>query len=251
MMINMVIINAHKQDRDRITAVVSVQKEIKIMAHGRDGYDALKLVGSLKPDIAILDNHLEYISGEEISPLIRARSSSTAVVIIAGKISDYQLYRAAANEVSGIIYKEKDMDELPRILKSVSEGGCFINPIFAARLLRFFNGMGRKGADTAAPVRRIPGGGVLAKFPPGQDPTEYLSKTELRVLTNIGEGYSSTQIAENLDLAVGTVRNYISSVMRKTGLQSRSQMARFAFSYGLVPLWPQMPHAHTRKRGAG
>ena len=69
-----------------------------------------------------------------------------------------------------------------------------------------------------------------------EDPLGYLSKMELRVLTNIGEGYTSGEIASNLNLAVGTVRNYISSVMRKTGLHNRSQMARYALYYGLVSL---------------
>ena len=69
-----------------------------------------------------------------------------------------------------------------------------------------------------------------------EEPTENLSKTELRVLTHIGEGNTSDEIAQKLGLAVGTVRNYISSVMHKTGMRNRSEMARYAFICGLVPL---------------
>ncbi|MDR0496695.1 MAG: helix-turn-helix transcriptional regulator, partial [Treponema sp.] len=73
------------------------------------------------------------------------------------------------------------------------------------------------------------------KFRSREDPTGYLSKLELQMLAYIGEGKSSDEIAGNLHLAVGTVRNYISTVMRKTGTRNRSQLARCALFYGLVP----------------
>ena len=229
-MISTVIINAQKQDRDKIASLLSAQDGIKVLACGRDGYDALKLISSLKPDVAIMDNQLEFIEGEEIPPLLKARSPSTAVVILAARISDHQLHKAASNAVSGFVYKEKEMELLPGILKCISEGGCFISPLFAARILRLLSA---DRAQVKVPARQY----TDAKFPPGEDPTRYLSKMELRILAGIGEGHNSGEIARNLNLAVGTVRNYISSVMHKTGLHNRSQMARYAFYYGLVPLY--------------
>ena len=241
-MINMVIINAQKQDRDKIMTLLSVEEDFKVVAHGKDGYDALKLIGSLKPDIAILDNHLDFIDGEEIPLLLKARSPSTAIVILTAKISDYQLQRAAANEVAGFVYKETDMETLPRILTGISRGECFISPFLAARVLYLLAGMDRKGKDThkvnrpKKPIVKRKESCKPANFIPGMDPTGYLSKIELRILTYIGEGRNSAEIAESLGFAVGTVRNYVSSIMRKTGLSNRSQMVRYAFAYHLVPL---------------
>ena len=238
-MINTVIIDAQKQIRDRVASLLSVQENIRVLAHGKDGYDALKLVGSLKPDIAILDNHLEYIEGEEIPPLLKARSPSTAVVILTSKISDFQLYRAVTNEVAGFVLKETDMDTLPSILKCISEGGCFISPSLAARILHFLSMINRSSSDfylsTDRPTGKTPHKRADGKFSSREDPTGYLSKTELLILTCIGEGHSSGEIAKKLNVTVGTVRNYVSAVMRKIGLRSRSQMVRFAFRYGLVP----------------
>jgi len=239
-MIKVVIIDAHKQIRDRVISLLSAEGNIKVLGHEKDGYDALKLIGSLKPDIAILDNHLDYIDGEEIPPLLRARSPSTSVAILTAEISDYQLYRAVSNEVAGFIHKETDMDTLPWILKYISEGGCFISPSLAARIMHLLAMMDWNSIDVYLPVDR-----TLAKtrrertkekFLCREDPTSYLSKTELQILTYLGEGKSSGEIAKSLHLAVGTVRNYISTVMQKTGLRSRSEMVRFAFEYDLVPL---------------
>ena len=239
-MINTVIVNPQKQDGEKIASLLSARGDFNVLAQGKDGYDALKLIGRLKPDIAILDNQLEFIEGGEIPPLLKVRSPGTAIVILAAKMSDHQLFRAASNEVAGFVYKEKDMDTLPEILKCVSGGGCFISPYLAARVLHILSSFNRDTALNQRAIAAGPGGsrcGII-KFPFKEDPAGYLTKMELQILTHIGEGNTSDEIASNLGLAVGTVRNYISSVMRKTGVRNRSQMARYAFFYGLVPLDP-------------
>jgi DNA-binding NarL/FixJ family response regulator len=238
-MIKTVIIGNQKQDIDKINSILTASEDIKVLARGKDGYDALKLISSLKPDIAILDNQLEFIEGDEIPPLLRARSPLTAVVILIASASDYQLYRAASNNVSGFVCKKTEMDRLPMILKCVSEGGCFISPHLAGRILQILSSAEARELSlklcSSVPAKnreKFP----EAVFPAIEDPTGFLSKMELLVLTEIGEGYTSAEIAENLNLAVGTVRNYVSSIMRKTGMNNRTQMARFALHYSLIPL---------------
>ena len=241
-MINTVIINPQKQDQEKIASLLSNAGDFNVLALGKDGYDALKLIGSLKPDIAILDNQLDFIEGEEIPPLLKLRSPLTAVVILTARISDYQLYRAASNDVSGFVFKETDLETLPWILKCVSQGGCFISPALAARVLHLIASMNRKNNQ----FQNNPAAKALfkgqeneeLKATPKEDPASYLSKMELRVLSHIGEGFESDEIAKDLNLAVGTVRNYVSSVMRKTGLRNRLQMARYAYNCGLVRLNP-------------
>jgi len=217
-----------ENDREKITSLLTSADGISVLAQGKDGYDALKLIGTFKPDIAVLCNHLEFIEGGEIPPLLKTRSPLTAVVILAATFSDHQLFGAVENEVSGFVCTETDLDGLPWIINCVSEGGCFISPWFAARILQIISS-DKKEALKALEIDNVKD--VLAK-----DPADYLSKIELRVLTHIGEGKTSAETAKNLGLAVGTIRNYISSVMRKTGTRNRSEMARYAFSGGLIPL---------------
>jgi len=226
-MINVIIINSQKPDREKISSRMAFEEDIRVLAEGEDGYDALKLISNMKPDIALLDSQLEFIEGGEISPLLKARSPGTSVAILTDRISDYQLFRAAANEVSGFISEEVDLDSLPGILRCISGGGCYISPHLAARILHVLSSYNGK---------LLPKPSKVIKYPHSEDPTEHLSKTELRVLTHVGEGNTSDEIAERLGLAVGTVRNYISSVMHKTGMRNRSEMARYAFIYGLTPL---------------
>ena len=230
-MIKTVVVNPHKSDREKITNILSTHADINVLAQGKDAYDALKLIGNLKPDIVILDNNLQYIDGEEIPPLLKIRSPSTAAVIIINQINDYRLFKAATNQISGLINKETDMHQLPSILKCVFDGGCYISPSFASRILQLIAGFNQHDVQSFFEKKMLP------NFD-NKDPTKYLSKAELQILTYIGDGFASNEIAKKMDLAVGTVRNYISSVMRKTGLNNRSQMARYAFIHGLVPLNP-------------
>jgi two-component system response regulator DegU len=234
------VVCPQKHEREQIISLLSAERGIKVLAQGKDGYDALKLIGNHKPDIAILDNNMEFIEGEEILPLLRIRSPSTAVVIVVAKISDNQLHKAAINEVSGMVNRETDLNSLPVILKNVSEGNCFISPVLAGRVLRLLCSLNYKAAGFHGPgenksqTKPLEAGYVM--FLSREDPAAYLSKTELKILVEIGEGHASTDIAKNLGLAVGTVRNYVSSVMHKTGMNNRSQMVRYAYSCGLVPL---------------
>jgi len=240
-LIGTIIICPQKHEREKIVSRLSAEKNVKILATGKDGYDALQLIGSHKPDIAILDNNLEFIGGDEILPLLKIRSPSTAVVIVVSKINDYQLYKAATYEISGIVNKETDIDWLPIILENVSEGKCFISPALASRVLRLICSLTEKAGLNALGENKNQVRSLEAEYVmllSGEDPTAYLSRTELKILVQIGEGHASTDIAKNLGLAVGTVRNYISSVMHKTGMNNRSQMVRYAYSCGLVPLNP-------------
>jgi len=230
-MIDTIIINPQKPDREKIADRLLPEEDIRVLAQGEDGYDALKLISNLKPDIALLDSQLEFIEGGDIPPLLKARASETAVVILTERITDQQLYRAASNEVSGFVFKDKDLETLPGILRCISEGGCFISPHLAARILHVLSTYNRRYLTK-------PALGKNNRDLSTEAPAEYLSKMELRILTYIGEGNTSEEIAKKLGLAVGTVRNYISSVMHKTGMRNRSEMARYAFIYGLVPLSP-------------
>ena len=230
-MIKVVVIYSQKQDRERLVSLLSADGDIKVSASGRDGYDAIKLISRLKPDIAILDNYLEFINGEEISPVLKVHSRSTAVVILVARISDYQLFRAASNEISGFVHKETDLNTLPRIVRFISKGGCYISPALAARVLHLLS--------LTNPDNTRQHAFAVNKPQNRENPTRALSRMELRILVHIGEGLTSLEIADKLDLTIGTVRNYISSVMRKTGLRNRSQMARYALCCGIVPLNPE------------
>ena len=239
-MINTVIIDSEKQDRDRIAAFLSEKADIRVQACGKDAYDALSLTRSLKPDIIIMDNQIEYIEGSEIPPLIKARSPSTMVVILTGKISDYQLYNAMSNKVSAFIDKEMDMEILPGVLKYIYRGGCYFSQTLAARILCLLSQIDRNKLSAHRSSLRVRSSGKKCKsaveIASWNDPASRLSKKELNILKSIANGMDSDELANQLGLTVGTVRNYISMLMNKLGLENRTQMVHYAYSHGILPL---------------
>ena len=238
-MISTVIINRDRKDRGKIFSLIASQSGFRVLAQGKDGYDALKLIGSLKPNIAIMDTELEYIEGEEIPPLLRVRSPSTAVIILIAGISDYKLHRAVSNEVSGLVCKETDLDALPQIIRCIHGGGCYISPALAARILRLFvtkrtdNNFGRSPVRNtrAETLFKAKGEGKIASI---EDPAGYLSKMELRILTYIGEGYTSAEIADKMYLGYETIKSYRKNLHHKLDVHSTVELTKKALELKLV-----------------
>jgi len=229
-LINTVIIDAQQQDREKISSLLTAREDIKILAIGYDAYDALKLITCHKPDIVILNNNLEYIEGDEIPPLIKMRSPNTAVVILISQITDNQLYKAVINRVSAFVSIENDLDMLPGILSHVAKGEYYISQSLASRFLQLLYVMNPKNLMADHPVQS-----PFSKLTKSEGPADSLSKTELRIICCIRKNFSSKEIAGELGLAVGTVRNHISSIMRKTGIRNRPGIACYACHKGLIP----------------
>ena len=217
-----VIIDAHEPSRAKIVSTLTAHKDMTVAAEGKDAYDALKYTGSFQPDIAIIDIHLEFIEVQKIPSLVRMRSPKTALVLLTAHVSDVQLQGIVNSDVNGLVHEVTEMDFLPQILKWVSEGGYFISPFLMARVLRLRPTSKQKGQPLG-----------------DDDPVEHFSKTELQILTCLGEGNSSSEIAKSLNLTEGTVRNYISALMHKTRFHNRLELSRYALTHGLVALTVQ------------
>jgi DNA-binding NarL/FixJ family response regulator len=233
-MISIVVIDDEIQDMERIKHLLHSQGDLELRGFGKDGYDAIRLVNSIKPDIAILDIGLDQFCGVEISHLLKRNSPSTAIVAM-GSQADIDLVKRAVNEaVAAYILKETDFNQLAEILRKVHRGENYFNPLISTLVFRILaNLLQKPAADPSARAGR-------KNFPKRLDLSiSEFSRTEMRILAAIGEGYSNKEIADKLKLSGGTIRNYISRAMRKAGLKSRTQAAVYAVKNGLSdsPQW--------------
>lgn len=230
-MITIVIIDKQEADRNRTHAILSSQNDFAVLAQGKDGYDALKKIERFKPDIAILDICLDIINGPEIIPLLRCKSPETAVLFLTSLEDEEHICKILRHDVRGYLLKDRDMDALPAAVRLVHKGGRFISSKIndkvyhiLTRLLKNQEGpqeFRRQSAKTVHDDITIPNG---------------ISRRELKVMTYVCQGYSTKEIAENLSLTAGTVRNYLSAAMQKAGLQHRTQVPLFIMRNGLLPL---------------
>lgn len=220
-MIQIVVIEDKKQDQDLIFSLLSSQKGFEITGCGKDGYDALKLAERHQPHIIILDLWEDGFDGSELVPLIKRKSPATAVIILSGYEDDKYAGKAIAAGASGFLIKKTDMHKLADSVRTVYNGGYFINTMIVVRTFGLLSNMTKD--------RKVfrNGGAIKPRIP------TTINRVELRIMTGIGGGYSNKEIAANLNLKPGTIRNYLSSIMRKIGLKSRTQVAIFAVKNGL------------------
>jgi DNA-binding NarL/FixJ family response regulator len=186
--------------------MLSAQDDFEIAGFGKDGYDALKLSAALKPDIILIDLPGENKDKPGLVPMIKRRSPSTAIIILGADDSEDHICEAFSEGASGYVPGAAAGDELCNAVRIAYKGGCYITGDILERtfsrladLARYRNIYNR----LFLPVKKraIPSN---------------ISRTELRIISCFGQGLSIREIAEQLHLAQGTIRNYVSSIMRKT-----------------------------------
>jgi DNA-binding NarL/FixJ family response regulator len=224
-MIKIVVIDNRKKDQELINSILSKQQEFEITGFGKDGYDALKLAAKYRPHIIIMDLEEDSGNGPELVPLIKRKSPATAVIILSGCDDDSSAGKAISAGASGYLIKKTDMNKLPDSVRSVYNGGYFINTTTIIRTFDLLLKMGKyRNVSLKNSVKKQTCGSVPAS----------VNRMELQIIAAIGMGHNNKEIAASLNLKPGTIRNYLSSIMRKTGLKSRTQVAIFALKNGLI-----------------
>jgi DNA-binding NarL/FixJ family response regulator len=230
-MIKVVIIDDQTQDRNLISSILSAQQEIEITGFGKDGYDALRLSERIRPDVIIIALGKHGGEEAELVPVIKRKSPATKVLFLSGRGNNENAADALSAGALGYLIKKTDMDKLAASVKTVHNGIYVISPMIISRtfgMLFELNKARRTHRDTPVPYerRRVPAN---------------INRTERQIMAFIARGHSDKEIAENLRLKQGTVRNYLSSAMHKAGLKSRTQVVVYAITNGLIDTGEQAP----------
>ncbi|MDR2741892.1 MAG: response regulator transcription factor [Treponema sp.] len=229
-MIRIVIISGKDSERYTIQKIVDSQFDISVVGQGRDGYDALKIVPRLKPDIVLLDETLPMVdgivNGVEIIPVLMHRSSKTRIIILTASFHEnLRVLKAISYGASGYLLKNTRQEKIIAGIKTVYNEGCLMTPEIAAKAFRMFPNVSRntpKASFFSTPMEMS-----FSSYP-------NLSKQELQIVVYITKGLSNKEIGKYLALKEGTVRNYITSILEKTGLKNRTQIAVYAYNTGLI-----------------
>jgi DNA-binding NarL/FixJ family response regulator len=223
-MIEILVVSDKEQDRNNIRLALSTQDDFGITGFGKDGYEALKLCADLKPDIVLIGLQGEDKDNPGLVLMIKRRSPSTAVIILGADNNEDYVYKVLSEGASGYVLNTTIGDKLCNAVKVVYEGGWYITEGILEKTF----------SRLADMVRYQKAYGYLTPLMKKHAIPSNISWTELRIISCIGQGQSIKEIAEQLHLARGTIRNCVSSAMRKTGMRSRTQIALFAIENNLV-----------------
>lgn len=212
-MIRVLICDDQAVVRDGLEAILSTDDEIEVVGVARHGEEALALAAERQPDVVLMDLKMPVMNGVQATERLRARQGTIRVLILTTYADDAWVLDALRAGASGYLLKDTRRDLLIAAIKGTAAGQTFLDPAIAGKVL----------AQAVAPVE------------PARPSAEALTERELGVLRLICRGYSNPEIAQQLHLAAGTVRNYVSTILQKMGAEDRTQAAVLAYQRGLVP----------------
>jgi two-component system response regulator DesR len=198
--INVVLAEDQTMVRGALAALLDLEADIRVVGQAANGREAQRLVQSLHPDVLVTDIEMPEMTGLELAAVLKQNDCRTRVVILTTFARPGYLRRALDAGARGYLLKERPASELAEAVRRVHKGLRAIDPELAAE------------AWTA-----------------DADP---LSDRERQILQRAGEGRSSAEIAAELRLSEGTVRNYLSEAIAKLGATNRTDAARIARARG-------------------
>ena len=199
-MIKVLLADDQELIRQSLSFVMSRQEDIEMVGTAANGRDALELVEEKQPDVVLLDIRMPEMDGVECTRRIKQEFPGIKVIILTTFDDDDYVFDALRYGASGYL------------LKGVSVDGLIIAPDVASKVLQMFSRMAQ--GDVQVRVNK-------------KNALE-LTKMEWQVIREVGCGLSNKEIAGRLYLSEGTVRNYISSILRKLELRDRTQLAIWA-----------------------
>lgn len=212
-MIRILIVDDHAILRAGIRALLQFHNDLEVVGEAADGAEALHQVQSLKPDVVLMDIGLPGMDGLAAAREIVSAHPKVRVLILTQHENREYVRPALKMGAAGYILKRAPDDSLIRAIRTVHDGGTYLDPGVSDVLMDDF--------------RRQPGEASA-------DPYDALSEREREVLVLLAQGKTYQEVAEVLFISVKTVDFHRANVMRKLGLENRADLTRFAIQRGLI-----------------
>jgi len=203
--IRVFLLDDHEVVRQGLRALLESSGDIEVVGESGLAVEAASRIPALRPDVAVLDARLPDGSGIEVCRTVRAVDPHIKALILTSYDDDEALFAAIMAGAAGYVLKEITGHDLIGAVHQVAQGNSLIDPTLTARVLERV----RNGPSTAPELAD-------------------LTEQELKLLALIAEGLTNRQIGERMFLAEKTVKNYVSSILAKLGLERRTQAAVLA-----------------------
>ena len=204
-MIGIFLLDDHEVVRRGLAALLESTDDIRVVGESGSAQEATRIIPALRPDVAVLDGRLPDGSGIDVCREIRSRAPEIAALILTSYDDDEALFSAIMAGAAGYVLKQVRGQDLVDAVRRVAAGQSLLDPAVTQQVLD-----------------------RLREGPKQDKALSGLTDQERRVLELIGEGLTNRAIGERLFLAEKTVKNYVSSLLSKLGLERRTQAAVFA-----------------------
>jgi DNA-binding NarL/FixJ family response regulator len=210
--IRVFLLDDHEIVRRGLADLISLESDLEVVGEASSKAEALHRIPAARPEVAVLDVRLPDGSGVEVCREIRADFPDIRCLMLTSYADDEALFDAIMAGASGYVLKEIRGTDLVSAIRQVATGKSLLDPVATQRVLDRI----RRGERQ-------------------DDRLQGLSDQERRILEYIGEGMTNRQIGEAMHLAEKTVKNYVSSLLAKLGMERRTQAAAFVARLDQAP----------------
>ncbi|MGD0229566.1 MAG: response regulator transcription factor [Syntrophorhabdales bacterium] len=217
-MIRVLIIDDHALVRSGIRALLEKSGDIEVVGEAGDGYEALNLMSSLEPDIALLDISMPKLNGLEVAARAKKEFPEVRIVFLSMHVNEEYVLQALKVGAAGYVLKNATTSELELAVRSARKGETFLSPAVSNSVV----------ADYVARLR----GACAAK--PAVSPYDRLTGRQREILQLIAEGCTTKEIAQKLGLSINTVEVHRTNLMERLNIHDIAGLVRYAIVSGVI-----------------
>jgi DNA-binding NarL/FixJ family response regulator len=202
--------------REGLNTLLSVHADLTVVGEAGNGQEALERAAALRPDVVLMDVQMPVLDGVAATRRLRAAAPDCRVILLTTFDDDEYVFEGLRAGAVGYLLKDAPSARLVDAIRAAARGESFLQPSVAAKLV--------------AEYTRLAGSAP----PPAEGPAEPLTERELEILRLLAGGASNKEIAAQLFLAEGTVKNHVTNILGKLGVPGRLQAANRARELGLL-----------------
>ncbi len=210
--LRIIIVDDHEVVRIGLRTLLARQPGFEVVDEAANGQEAVRKTLMHRPDVVVMDVRLMGMSGIEACREIVAAATRVKVIMLTSYGDDDVLYDSIAAGASGFVLKQLGSDDLVKHIQTVARGESTLDPASTTKVFIKMRAQARKREQSA-----------FAE----------LTEQEMRVLARLAEGRTNREIADLLSLGEGTVRNYVSAVFSKLGVNNRAEAAAYAAAHSI------------------
>jgi DNA-binding NarL/FixJ family response regulator len=217
-----IIVDDHPLFRDGLQKALDLEEDLEVIGQSGDGEKALQLARDLQPDVVLLDVSLPTMNGLQVARQLKAEHSDIAVVMLTGYHDTEQVLHAMRAGASAYCAKDITPEKLIAIIRDVATGQYIVDE----------ERMDQRGIESwiQTHIEAMTGPYMI-------DPDEHfvpLSPREMEILQFVTHGLSNKEIATKLGISQQTVKNHMTSILKKLNVEDRTQAAVTALRHGWV-----------------
>lgn len=232
--VRVLVVDDQRLMRDGIASLLDIQDGIEVIGTASNGQEAVDRALTLRPDVILMDVRMPIIDGVQATTQIRRQLPTCRILMLTTFNDDEYIIQALRAGASGYLLKDIPAHDLAKAVQAVHKGIFQLDPAVASKVVASLTA-------PQSPSIIAPSGSATTPAEEKVTPTQLahgshgdITSREVEVLQLIARGATNREIAEQLVISEGTVKNHISNILSRLGLRDRTQAAIYAREHGLL-----------------